>query len=75
MKRNSFLPEIIKCTGCDPEDAHLVVQIMRDITHKPLGTLVASDFFEKAKEAYSEILFKRSPTWIDYNTLLNIGLN
>lgn len=74
MKRNSFLPEIIKCTGCDPEDAHLVSKIMRDITHKP-GLIKASEFSNRAKQIYSDILFERSHTWIDYNTLLNIGLN
>lgn len=50
MTRNSFLPEIIKCTGCDPEDAPMIARIMREMHSKPLGKLTPPQFAASARE-------------------------
>jgi hypothetical protein len=50
MIRNSFLPEIIKCTGCDPEDAPMIARIMREMHNKPLGLLTPPQFLKSARE-------------------------
>ena len=50
MTRNSFLPEIVKITGCDPEDAHIIATIMREMTNKPLGAMHPPQFVAKTRE-------------------------
>jgi hypothetical protein len=64
----SFYSElIIKATGCQESDAEEIEDYMRDIIfHSTLDWQTRKQLEEAAKEAYSDILFMRSPEGQEY---------
>jgi len=70
-----YKESIIEVTGCNAEDAEEIEDYMRNIIfHSTLDWQTKAQFNKGAKDAYSDILWMRSPEGIEYMKQIELSI-